>query len=67
MTPDLSRQLGRLLSLASATPVERRAVQVAAVPANVRAIEDMPGPARDLIARLQDRVSRRYADLRRDA
>ena len=60
MTPDLSRQLGRLLSLSRATPAERLQLIRAAGRPEVAAVADMSAEAQALVADLEQRVERRF-------
>ena len=60
MTPNLSRQLGRLLSLSWATPAERLQLIRAAGRPEVAAVADLSAEAQALVADLEQRVERRF-------
>lgn len=67
MTPDLSRKLGRLLSLSAATPFERDTLVQAVAAPGVKTIEDLPPAGCLLMADLHRRANRRRDALSSDA
>jgi hypothetical protein len=59
MTPDLSRQMGRLLSMSRATPDEREQLIRAAAGREVATVADMSTADQALVAELERRVEQR--------
>jgi hypothetical protein len=59
MTPDLSRQMGRLLSMSRATPDERERLIRAAAGPGVATVADMSVADQALVAELERRVQQR--------
>jgi hypothetical protein len=59
MTPDLSRQIGRQLSMSRATPDERAQLIRAAARPEIATVADMPVADQALVAELERRVEQR--------